>query len=294
MSTQFTNLIIKILNDNDVSGLEKLLLESNDCEYAQIVGFVWNSKKEYMDIIYHQLNYKQVAISLVIIKRAILSKIIEIIKITINFGINIPNKYLVSACKVNAYEIVKLLLDYGLDVNYKNSKALFVSCDYINICRLLLDYGSDITSGRCLVEACKNQNLEIVKLLLDRGFDLYYNNGEAFNVCCVSNNKKICKILLNHGYIINQNDPNFIKTIIICIADGLHTGFDNILEFLLKQGINLSHVNQYLDNEKYENKTKENLINTLIKHDINVNNIGKLLFNSYVNDFVDVYNDERF
>ncbi|BCS82595.1 putative ankyrin repeat protein [Cotonvirus japonicus] len=287
MNTFFYNFVSKILQNNDINGLEILSSESNDLDYAQIIECVWNLKKEWIELIYHQLNYGQKILSKKIIKQAIKCGIIEIIKIVIDKKISIPDKYFVLACQINNYDIVKLLLDYGADVNYQNSQALYECCceDYYDICQLLLDYGTDITSGRCLIAACKYGSLKIVQLLLDHGFDPYYDNGKAFNTCCKNNNGffvsyefnnnyyDICRLLLDHGYVINENDPEFINTMIYCIKIGNNC----VLQFILNQGINLDCLNRYLNGTKFKHEGYNKIFDILIESGFEINNIGKIL-----------------
>lgn len=222
-----------------------------------------------------------------IIEKAIQCNMVEIIKIAIDEKIFIHNKYLVLACTINAYDIVKLLLDNGADVNYQNNQALYECCSegYYDICQLLLDHGADITSGRSLVVACKYGNVDIVQLLLSRGFDPYYDNGKAFTTSCKNNNGfyvcykshnhyyEICQLLLDYGYVINENDPEFIKMIIYCIK----TGNNYVLQFILNQGVDLDCLNRYFNNMKYKYEGYHKTINLLVESGIEVKNIGKIL-----------------
>ena len=83
-----------------------------------------------------------------------------------------------------SYELVKLFLDKGSNVNEQNDKSqgpLYAACLVGNVAaaRLLLDYGADIDDddevfGRTALHAAITEsNLELVKLMVERGADIY-------------------------------------------------------------------------------------------------------------------------
>lgn len=95
----------------------------------------------------------------------------------------VPGKYgyfpIHNACKSGNVEIVRLLLDYGVDINLPDAEECFTplhhacSNGHVELTRYLLQRGAlEIPSKQGhypLHQACFNRHLEVAKILLDNG-----------------------------------------------------------------------------------------------------------------------------
>jgi hypothetical protein len=126
------------------------------------------------------------------------------------------------AIKMKKYQIVKLLLEEGADVNihaedYPSALELAIKNKDYEMAMLLLDYGADPDEGSIigmpLILACKQNNENMVASLLDYGAEpdavFETENGEfvtPLSICAINNNLKIAKILLDFNA-----DPSFVE-----------------------------------------------------------------------------------
>lgn len=88
-------------------------------------------------------------------------------------------------------EMMKLLVELGLDINTRASKSTSVPLNVaifenaVNAVRYLLSQGADVNSGggleggTPLVSACREGNLEIVNLLIDNGANVNTTFGPS-------------------------------------------------------------------------------------------------------------------
>jgi ankyrin repeat protein len=113
-------------------------------------------------------------------------------------------------------ERVKLLIEEGADVNYKEQNArtpLFwaIECDHMDICRLLIDHGADVNSlnnngTTPLMWASLNRRLGIIKLLLICGANVHLKNINGH--CALDygfRNYEICRLLCWKGAKYGNN-----------------------------------------------------------------------------------------
>ena len=111
---------------------------------------------------------------------------IDVVKEILNLGVD-PNAMngdaLIRSINLGAIEIVSLLLDRGADVNRKNMHhcdeswpiCQAVKSGNLDMVNLLLDRGADINihNGKPLILAVKRENLQMVRLLIERGADVW-------------------------------------------------------------------------------------------------------------------------
>jgi ankyrin repeat protein len=128
-----------------------------------------------------------------------------------------PNELLLSSCDEDNYELAKLAIDKGADVNYNNKLPLRKSVwnNNTEITKLLLDNGAIVDDDddddyrQNLYKAIDNNNTEITKLLLNKGAPVA---KRCINMAIWNNNIEILKTLEEHNIDILSNTvkPNDI------------------------------------------------------------------------------------
>ncbi len=154
------------------------------------------------------------------LRDAILSKDITTINVLIRNGMDINDTFgynaLISAIMENHYEITKLLLENGANINYhgfmtKDSDKYYwtpliyaVHYDYRDIVKLLLEFGADVKVGlsdylpqQLLYESACNNNIIIFKKILKHNslYNLNSNRMYIINIFKIARLKKHTKII---------------------------------------------------------------------------------------------------
>jgi len=167
-----------------------------------------------------------------------LSIIKECIDLIPSFDINYDQSdALITAIRHKDYQLVKLLVENGINVNIQNDQAIITACllSTVDILKLLISYGADPTA-RNNEPICVASRIDIIQILMDSGANPFAQNNRPFcNACrtqnlplvkflieikanCTEpNNKPICLAFYNYGYIElkkllldNGADPNAI------------------------------------------------------------------------------------
>ena len=129
---------------------------------------------------------------------------------------------LIAACKFKNYDIAKLLLEKGADVNAKNDNG-----------------------ETALIIAAQNDHTEIVKLLLEKGakYDPFYKTNDGFTYlmafarCGLTN---YCQELLNKGADVNAKKSNSGWTALMLAA---YKGHTETVQLLLEKGADVNAKN---------------------------------------------------
>lgn len=113
-------------------------------------------------------------------------KVKELLTDGISTDIDVRDGYTVLDIALRRYhrfDIVKILLDSGLDINYHNCNYFplrFASSHGdLEVVKYLINNGIDIhvDNDIALWDAAKNGHLEVVKLLVENGADIHARNG---------------------------------------------------------------------------------------------------------------------
>lgn len=223
----------------------------------------------------------------------------------ISMGAN-PNKQITYIPNINtaltrtifnkSLKICNLFLKTGADPNFKNNDnesplhIAVIKNNYL-ICQSLLINGADpniknIKNETPLHLSIIHYNFKTCKLLLNHGADQNLENyckETPLHYACTYNNAEICNYLLINGadlHIIN----NYKET---AIFNAINNKFDiNIINMLLKKNININQINYYGETllwkcVKYANyQLFKQLFNNI---DVNVRNIyGKTIFDAVI------------
>ncbi len=156
-------------------------------------------------------------------------------------------------------EMVKLLLEYGADINLNDlgipALVQAASKGYAEMVEFLLDHGADIdilafiVGGKyatALMAAAEAGHAEIVKLLLERGADIStYIDGwsppTALALAAEEGHTEIVRLLLEHGADINVKDSFNGNTPLMIAAIYGHV---MIVELLFEHGAEANLISQ--------------------------------------------------
>lgn len=168
-----------------------------------------------------------------------------------NVNVNIPSKFGVypihSACQVDNYRCLELLIKAGadinksvetnhksVDINIDGSTPLYVACEYgsISCLKILLQHNLEIyeydisntqstfivdvnkSSNNCrtpLFISCEKGHAECVKMLIDYGVDINKNDyfgWTPLHIACDRGHTEIVNYLIKAGANIHQYDLN--------------------------------------------------------------------------------------
>ena len=173
----------------------------------------------------------------------------------------------------NHYDIVKLLLDYDININIKDKTsktAIHNACQSANvgIARLLIKNGAKINemdfAGNYPLHYCFTQDRKEVLELLD----LLLQNAETANLADIrgvtalhnasaSLSKSVVEFIVHHGANVNQAD-NMGKTPLHYATKNKDDGV-SVTEFLIKNGGNVNKCDRWGQTPLHDTAENENL-----------------------------------
>jgi ankyrin repeat protein len=151
------------------------------------------------------------------------------------------------------FEIVKLLIDNGAELNESSHPAIVCASGRGNIDEIqyILDRGANINATShvgtsALWHAAYKGNIELVKFLLRNGLDIHKHGGRALQVATSSGNRDIVQLLVEEKVDINYQvfDKHADKSNTPLHYAALF-GHLEITHFLLKNGANPALKNHY-------------------------------------------------
>lgn len=137
---------------------------------------------------------------------------------------NLARKYdgqtpLYIACSSNRFEVVKLLVEYGADVNIteKNGRTPLYTASkhgHAEIMEYLLDHGANVNQSSPLSAACNRGRMEQIKILIAHGAEvnLQVNLPSSLEIttplcgACEHGRFEVVKYLIALGADVNQRN----------------------------------------------------------------------------------------
>ena len=179
---------------------------------------------------------------------------INIVKLLIEFGIDIDPKNIHYASAADQVEMIVLFLDHGIDINCttqtgNNCLHYAVYNHRYAAAKFLISRGADIdakgkTEQTPLHLAAYEGQIEIVKLLLENGANpniLDEDDESPLHLAIKSrhNNEKVVKLLIDHGSDINADEAS---NTVLHLA--VKKGYFEVVKYLLEKGANISSFNE--------------------------------------------------
>ncbi len=125
-------------------------------------------------------------------------------------------------------EVVKLLIERGIDIRVDNDNALRTASKF-EIVKLLVDNGANIhaNDNEALQLAVENGHIEVVKYLVGQGANIHRNDDEPLQLAVWYGYIEIVRFLLERGANIYANDDK-------AFINAIEYGYYNILKLLVK------------------------------------------------------------
>jgi len=157
---------------------------------------------------------------------AVESGFLDVVKDLLDRVVNINDgSIIIAMSEVQSYQLAKLLIDKGVDINYKTKRgktALMIASSESNLdtVKLLIDSGADLNlvsdgGGSALTYAAQKGNLEIAKLLLRRGANVNPEQEENNSLlatplmwAAINGHVDIVKLLIKNGADINAKNKD--------------------------------------------------------------------------------------
>uniref|UniRef100_A0A6G6AB27 Ankyrin repeat-containing protein n=1 Tax=Borely moumouvirus TaxID=2712067 RepID=A0A6G6AB27_9VIRU len=184
-------------------------------------------------------------------------------KYLLSLEIGIHGLSLKWACENGVLNVVKYLVDYGIDICHRNH-ALDIACEYghIDIIKYLIENDTNVKNS-ALFNASINGHLGVVIYLTDYGLKI---NEEMFDFICATGQIEIIKYIINNGTDISMYTQTLkrsiacgklevikylvenyvsIKKIDNALLQACFRGFLDIVQYLVDCGANIHAKNNW-------------------------------------------------
>jgi len=184
---------------------------------------------------------------------------------------------LVPAVASENFEIVKLLIEYGIDVNAKDSrgKTAIFAIQSKKMAQLLINNGANINiretgSGRTILfNFIRRGNLDLVELLIENGADINIKNKSDSTPLFSAISKKredIIRLLIESGVNVNlQGERGYTPLAMAALWENLE-----VIELLIKNGADVNAQDNSGDTALFYARNKA-VAKSLIEHGADVN-----------------------
>jgi ankyrin repeat protein len=182
-------------------------------------------------------------------------------------------------------ESVKLLLEWGVDINASNKEGTVLygalRRKSFAVAKLLLERGADVNiqernGEHALTVATAEGSIEIIQLLLTKGADVNAQGGKYGNVLqaasCQQGNDAIVQLLLEHGADVNAQGGRFGNA----LQAASSIGSIELVKLLLEHGADVNAQGGRFGNALQAASSIESieLVKLLLEHGANVNAQG--------------------
>jgi ankyrin repeat protein len=147
------------------------------------------------------------------------------------------NKALNFACEQGKLTFVKILVEKGAEVSFKNDYPVRAASSngYLQIVKFLKEKGADITAlnNHAVRSACLFGHLETVKFLHENGADLTAYWNIAIKNACYHGHSEVVKYLVENGVDVTTDD-NYL------LCNSVDSGRLELVEYLLEKGADIA------------------------------------------------------
>ena len=252
-------------------------------------NIVRSDHQDFERLFYEQSEVKQIDMIMTTIALNKMDDFYYILSLVKNININIRTSndiFLRIAIRNQSCDMIKYLLEQGLDVCAEDNFAIKCACMYMNsskidYIRLLIDHGADyrINNDFPICCAAYGSRWDTIKLLVELGCDINAGDGYIIEKIIFAKKHKMLRYaanvggdLTNNKFInaaIFANSHKCLKMLMDCGADVstvsrnamvtiIKNGHSKIIQLLINAGLDFSLVNGYKTTKKSQ-KTTRNL-----------------------------------
>ncbi|AEQ33171.1 ankyrin repeat protein [Acanthamoeba polyphaga mimivirus] len=272
-----------ILDNNDFDLFRLILSESvkNQIVCVDILYMLIRCNKlNFIDIFYRECMQNNDANSDYVISRLARDNYYEILRYMIDLGADPntktnPGKALVEACAHGNTQIIELLLQYGITIEYNHEsifRHVYMRNDIIIVNLLLNKFDLKLLQKE-FYNACRCASIEVIKLFQNHGVEINCHPIKIFDSVIYNKDAKVLEFLLNNGLELNYEDDDIMSIIRYIILDGRVS----FIKILINHGFDLSYLNRYAEKKYPSSLCRDEMTNILINHGVDAINILRLM-----------------